>query len=187
MISFEVHEQHMHRQCLLQFYLRMWCPVSSWTLVQRHDPHSITKVESLARNYYSTTEYCRPQVMVNRQTTKKNQSSPHRCVKEWKELNNQPIYDGWLLHKLGLRLSPHTKGWSSAAHSAAKQTCQDDHVIVNIQSYFGKLCCNTNMPMLLVLSLVCSMKTKDWGNILAAIHEKHRRIAYSWKQKQQQV
>ncbi len=117
----------------------------------------------------------------------KNQSSPHRCVKEWKELNNQPIYDGWLLHKLGLRLSPHTKGWSSAAHSAAKQTCQDDHVIVNIQSYFGKLCCYTNMPMLLVLSLVCSMKTKDWGNILAAIHEKHRRIAYSWKPKQQQV
>ena len=160
MIRFEVYEQHLHRQCLWQFCFRMQCPVSSWTLVQRHDPHSITKVECLARDYYSTTEYWRPPIMVKQEKTK-NQASPHKCVKEWKELNNQPMYNGWFLYKLGLRLSPHTKGWSNAAHSAAKQISQDDHVMTNIQSYFGKLCGCTDMPMRLVLSPVCSTKTKD--------------------------
>ena len=47
------------------------------------------------------------------------------------------------------------------AHGAAKQISQDDHVMTNIQSFFGKLCCCTDMPMRLVLSPVCSAKTKD--------------------------
>ena len=96
----------------------------------------------------------------NNKRPKPSFTSTQRC-QEWKELNNQPMNIGWFSYKLGLRLSPHTKGWNNAAHSAAKQISQDDHVMENIQGYFGKLCCCTDVPMRLVLSPVCSTKAMD--------------------------
>jgi len=108
-------------------------PMPSWTLVQRHDPHSITKVECLARDYYSTTEYWRPpnhgQIIKDQKPSFTTQMC-QRVKRAQQSANN----NGWFLYKLGLRLSPHTKGWSNAAHSAAKQICQDDHVMANIQA-----------------------------------------------------
>ena len=69
----------------------------------------------------------------NNKRPKPSFTSTQRC-QEWKELNNQPMNNGWFLYKLGLRLSPHTKGWSNAAHSAAKQINQDDHVMENYKA-----------------------------------------------------
>ena len=91
---------------------------------------------------------------------KPNFTSTQRC-QEWKELNNQPMNNGWFLYKLGLRLSPHTKGWSNAAHSAAKQIKPRWSCHGKLQDYFSKLCFCTDIPMRLVLSPVCSTKATD--------------------------
>ena len=90
----------------------------------------------------------------NNKRPKPSFTSTQRC-QEWKELNNQPMNNGWFLYKLGLRLSPHTKGWSKA--NKPRWPCHE-----KLQSYFSKLWFYTDIiPLRLVLSPVCSTKATD--------------------------
>ena len=96
-----------------------------WLSSEQHHPHSITKVEHLAKD-----------------TAQRSTVWPITFLhlKGEKSSTISHLDRSWFSLELGPEIkSTYWKSWSYAAHSAAKQLSQDDHVNTDIQSYFNSV------------------------------------------------